>query len=50
MHRAGENIEQLDTDKCGADGIKEVYEEDRRLLSEAQENLSGESGKGVESE
>ena len=29
MDRVGENIEQLDTDKCDADGGKEVYEEDR---------------------
>ena len=50
MDRAEETIEQLDTGKCGADGGEEVYEEDRRLLSEVQENLSGESGKGVESE
>ena len=50
MHRAGGNIEQLDTDKCGADRGKEVYEEDQRLLSEVQENLSNEFGKGVESE
>ena len=50
MDRAEENIEQFDTDKCGADGGKEAYKEDRRLLTEVQENLSGESGEGVESE
>ena len=43
MDRAEENIEQLETGKCGTNGGKEVYEEDRRLLTEVQENLSGES-------
>ena len=48
MDRAEENIEQLDTGKCGADGGKELYEEDGRLLTEVQEILGGESGEGVE--
>ena len=33
MDRAEENIEQLDTGKCGADGGEEVYEEDAESIS-----------------